>query len=71
LKDLVLQGRILLKRIFKKLDVGVDWNAVAQDRDKWWSCCECGNERSDSIKCEEFLDWLGEMLASQGELFSV
>jgi len=20
--------------------------------------CECGNEHSDSIKCEEFLDWL-------------
>jgi len=37
---------------------GFDWIAVVQDRDRWWSCCECGNELSGCIKCEEFLDWL-------------
>ena len=31
---------------------GMDWIELAQDRDT----CECGNEHSGSIKCEEFLD---------------
>jgi len=31
---------------------GIDWMGLAQDRDT----CECGNERSGSIKCGEFLD---------------
>jgi hypothetical protein len=29
---------------------------VGQDSDRWWICCECGNEVSDSIKCENFFD---------------
>ena len=33
----------------------MDWIDLAQDRQAA-SCCECGNEPSDSIKCEEFQD---------------
>ena len=42
----------------------MDWNSLAQDSDKWgWrgeDSCERGNEESGSIKCEEFLDYLGK-----------
>jgi hypothetical protein len=34
----------------------MDWIDLAQDRDRWRACCECGNEPSGSIKCREFLD---------------
>jgi len=47
-----------VKTNFLEIGWDVDWDALAQDKDQWWSCCECGNERSDSIKCEEFLEWL-------------
>jgi hypothetical protein len=30
-----LDGRIILRRIFGKWDVGVDWIGLAQDRDRW------------------------------------
>jgi hypothetical protein len=28
-------GRIILKQIFKKLDGGMNWIELAQDRDRW------------------------------------
>jgi hypothetical protein len=31
---------------------------LSQHREKCEGCCECGNERSGSTKCEEFLDEL-------------
>jgi hypothetical protein len=36
---------------------GVDWIGLAQDKDKWYSCCECGNEPSGSVKCWETIEW--------------
>jgi hypothetical protein len=33
--------------------------------------CEYGNELSGLIKCEEFLDWLSVLLASQEGLCSM
>jgi hypothetical protein len=36
LEDLGVDGRILLKRIFKKWDWDMDWIDLAQDRDRWW-----------------------------------
>jgi hypothetical protein len=30
-----VDGRIILKWIFKKWDGGIDWIALAQDRDRW------------------------------------
>jgi hypothetical protein len=36
---------------------GMHWTGLAQDRDRWRAgSCECGNERSVSIKCWEFLN---------------
>ena len=35
LEDPDLDGRIILRRIFSKLDGGMDWIDLAQDRDRW------------------------------------
>jgi hypothetical protein len=50
LEDLGVDGRILLKWIFKKWDEGMDRIDLAQDRDTERSCCECDNEASGFIK---------------------
>jgi hypothetical protein len=52
-----IDGRIILRWIFRKWDVGdMEWIELAQDRDRLGDTCECGNELSGSIKCREFLD---------------
>jgi hypothetical protein len=57
LVDVGVDGRIILRRIFRKLDVGVmDWIELAKYRDRWECTCECGNEHSGSIKFGDFLD---------------
>jgi hypothetical protein len=35
LEDPGVDGRIILKWIFKKWDGGMDWIYMAQDRDRW------------------------------------
>jgi hypothetical protein len=35
LEDPGVDGRIILKWIFKKWDGGMDWINMAQDRDRW------------------------------------
>jgi hypothetical protein len=35
LEDPVVDGRIILKWIFKKWDGGMDWIDMAQNRDRW------------------------------------
>jgi hypothetical protein len=50
LEDLGVDGRIILKRIFRKWDGSMEWIDVAQDRDTWRALCECDNEPSGSIK---------------------
>ena len=53
-----VEGRIILRWIFRKWDVGgMDWVELAEDG-QVAGTCECGNELSGSIKCGEFLDWL-------------
>jgi hypothetical protein len=32
-----VDGRIILKRIFKTWDGGMNWIQLAQDRDRWWA----------------------------------
>jgi hypothetical protein len=44
-----VDGRIILRWIFRKWEVGMDWLDVPHDK-------ECGKEPSGSIKCGEFLD---------------
>jgi hypothetical protein len=43
-------GRIILKRNIKELDVSLEWIDVAQDRDKVMSCSEYDNEHLGTIK---------------------
>jgi len=35
LEDTSINGKIVLKWIFRKLDGGMDWIDLAQDRDRW------------------------------------
>jgi hypothetical protein len=35
LGDPGVHGRIILKWVFKKWEVGMDWIELAQDRDRW------------------------------------
>jgi hypothetical protein len=35
LEDSGIDGRIIVKWIFERLDGGVDWIDLAQDRDRW------------------------------------
>jgi len=50
-----VDGRIILKWIFRKWDGGA-WTDLAQDKAQVASTCECGYEISGSIKCGKFLD---------------
>ena len=36
LEDVGVDGRIMLKLIFKTWDGGIDWIDLAQDGDRWW-----------------------------------
>jgi hypothetical protein len=37
LGDPGVDGRIILKWIFKKRDRGMDWIELSQDMDRWWA----------------------------------
>jgi hypothetical protein len=37
LEDLGVEGKIIIKYIFKKWDGGVYWIHLAQNSDKWWA----------------------------------
>jgi hypothetical protein len=55
LEDSGVDGRVILKWIFKMWDEGgMDLIALAQNRDKWCGSCKCSNDPSGSIKCTEF-----------------
>jgi hypothetical protein len=36
----------------------IDWIYLAQDRGRWRTLCEHGDEPSSSIKCREVPEWL-------------
>jgi len=56
LGDPGVDGRIILRWIFRKWDVrvwtGSSWLRIGKD----CGTCDCGNKPSGSIKCGEFLD---------------
>jgi hypothetical protein len=56
LEDLGIDGRMILKWIFKKCD-GEAWTGSNWPR-MWTGGCECGNEPLGTIKCGEFRDEL-------------
>jgi hypothetical protein len=59
LGDLGIDGRIILRWIFRKCEGG-EWTGLIWLRiGTGEGACDCGNEPSGAIKCGEFLDWLG------------
>ena len=48
--------RIILKRDFKRWDVGAWIGLILLRIGQVAGTCECGNGPSDSVKCGEFLD---------------
>ena len=38
-----VDGRIILKWTIMKWDGGMDYIDMAQNRDRWWEACGCGN----------------------------
>jgi hypothetical protein len=37
LQELGVDGRVILKLIFKKWDGGMEWIFLVQDRGRWWA----------------------------------
>jgi hypothetical protein len=50
LGDPGVDGRIILKWIFKTWDGVMDWIELAQDRDRWWAVVNA------VMKCGKYLD---------------
>jgi hypothetical protein len=65
LEYLVIDGEIILKLIFKKWDGGHGIDLPGSGLGKMAGYFECGNELSVSIKCVEFLESAGDLLASK------
>jgi hypothetical protein len=51
-----VDGRIILRWILKKWDVGYGLDRTGSGQRQVAGTCKCGNEPSGSIKCGEFLD---------------
>jgi hypothetical protein len=51
-----VDGRIIIRGIFRKWDVGHGLDRCGSKQEQMASTCECGNEHSGSIKCGEFID---------------
>jgi len=58
LVDLGLDGRTILKWIFKMWDKGTWTGLICLRLGQVTSSCECGYEHSVSIKCRDFLGYL-------------
>jgi hypothetical protein len=56
LKDPGVDGRIILKWIFEKLDVANGLGRSGSGQGQETGSCECGDEPSGSIKCGGFLE---------------
>ena len=60
MEDPGVDGRIILRWIFRKWDGSMDWIDVAQDRDRWQALVNAAMNIWVPIKCREFLDCLTE-----------
>jgi len=58
LGDTGVDGRTILRWIFRKWNVGVGTGSSWLRIRKVVGTCKCSNEPSGSTKCGEFLDWL-------------
>jgi len=56
LEDPGVDGRIILRRIFRKLDVGHGMDRAGSGYEKLAGACECSNGLPGSIKCGKYLD---------------
>ena len=56
LEDSGVEGRIILRWIFRKWDSRYGLDSSASRQGQVAVTCECGNEPSGSIECGEFLD---------------
>jgi hypothetical protein len=56
LGDPIVDGRIILKLIFRKWDRSMDWTNLAQDRDRWDAFVKAEINQSGFIKCTKFLE---------------
>ena len=55
LEDPGIDGRIILRWLFRKWDVGHGLDQSGSGQGQMADTCECGNETSGSIKCWKFL----------------
>jgi len=55
LEDPGVDGRIILRPIFRKWDGGMDWIELAQDRDKWRTRVNAVMSLRVTQKAENFL----------------
>ena len=56
LGDSGIDGRVILRWIFRKWDVRAWTGSIRRRQGQVSGNCECGNEPLGSIKCGEFLD---------------
>jgi len=54
--DTGVDGRIILRWIFRKGDKGYGVDRAGSGEGQVVGTCDCGNELSGSITCEEILD---------------
>jgi len=58
LKDIGINGRIMLKRIVQLDGGGMDWTDLAQDMERWQTLVMAVMNLRVPKKCGEFLDML-------------
>jgi hypothetical protein len=56
LQDLGVDGKMILKLIFKKWDGGMDWIYLAKDRGKCWALVNAVMNLRVPKECGEFLE---------------